>query len=259
MTTKVTAGVLANGAVHSDSISYTANTIPGNSIVSYSLIGSQLANLTITASQIASLTITGTQIANNTIDGTKIALGSDAQGDIMYYNGTDWARLAAGVSGQFLKTQGTGANPTWANDNTGMTLLSTLTTTSGTVANITGIDSSYRNLFIEVSGVSFTTAVPLQMSVTTNNGTNWGTAVTVSNTLPAVTDTITGHIDLKALQVTRNTATNGIVAQPALTANTLVFTTAVLLYPSTANGTINGVQFSGGTFDAGAIRIYGVK
>ena len=36
-----------------------------------------------------------------------------AQGDILYYNGTDWVRLGAGTNGQFLKTQGTGANPNW--------------------------------------------------------------------------------------------------------------------------------------------------
>lgn len=63
---------------------------------------------------IADLAVTGAKIANNTIDGTKIALGGDAQGDVMYYNGTDWARLAAGATGQFLKTQGAGANPAWA-------------------------------------------------------------------------------------------------------------------------------------------------
>lgn len=54
-----------------------------------------------------------TDIANNAVDGTKIAVGSDAQGDILYYNGTDWARLGAGTSGQFLKTQGAAADPTW--------------------------------------------------------------------------------------------------------------------------------------------------
>ncbi|HSA08091.1 MAG TPA: hypothetical protein P5099_01870 [Candidatus Moranbacteria bacterium] len=54
-----------------------------------------------------------TTIANNSVDGTDIALGSDAQGDVMYYNGTDWARLAAGTSGQFLATNGAGANPSW--------------------------------------------------------------------------------------------------------------------------------------------------
>ena len=53
-------------------------------------------------------------IEDNSVTGAKIALGSDAQGDVMYYNGSDWARLAAGTSGHFLKTQGTGANPAWA-------------------------------------------------------------------------------------------------------------------------------------------------
>jgi hypothetical protein len=53
-------------------------------------------------------------VANNSVDGSKIAMGSDAQGDILYYNGTDYARLGFGTSGYFLKTQGTGANPAWA-------------------------------------------------------------------------------------------------------------------------------------------------
>jgi hypothetical protein len=56
-----------------------------------------------------------TTIADNSVDGTDIALGSDAQGDIMYYNGTDWARLGQSTSGYVLKTQGAGANPAWTN------------------------------------------------------------------------------------------------------------------------------------------------
>ena len=41
-------------------------------------------------------------------------MGSDVQGDVLYYGGTDYARLGAGTSGYFLKTQGTSANPVWA-------------------------------------------------------------------------------------------------------------------------------------------------
>ena len=37
-----------------------------------------------------------------------------SQGDILYYDGTNLTKLPAGTSGQFLKTQGTGANPVWA-------------------------------------------------------------------------------------------------------------------------------------------------
>jgi hypothetical protein len=41
-------------------------------------------------------------------------IGSAAQGDILYRGAATWARLAAGTNGQFLQTQGAGANPQWA-------------------------------------------------------------------------------------------------------------------------------------------------
>ena len=46
-------------------------------------------------------------------DADLLNIASTAQGDIYYNNGSAIARLGAGTSGQFLKTQGTGANPTW--------------------------------------------------------------------------------------------------------------------------------------------------
>jgi hypothetical protein len=45
---------------------------------------------------------------------TGLTIASQAQGDVLYHNGTNWTRLAAGTSGNFLKTQGAGANPVWA-------------------------------------------------------------------------------------------------------------------------------------------------
>jgi hypothetical protein len=44
-------------------------------------------------------------------------VGSAAQGDILYRGSSAWARLAAGTNGQFLQTQGAGANPQWASSN----------------------------------------------------------------------------------------------------------------------------------------------
>lgn len=40
-------------------------------------------------------------------------IGSAAQGDILYRGASAWERLPAGTSGQFLKTNGSGNNPSW--------------------------------------------------------------------------------------------------------------------------------------------------
>lgn len=48
----------------------------------------------------------------NTVDGTHIALASQVIGDMSWYNGTDWVRLAPGTVGQILQTNA-GAVPTW--------------------------------------------------------------------------------------------------------------------------------------------------
>ena len=42
-----------------------------------------------------------------------VTITSGTQGMILYYNGTAWVNLNPGTSGQFLKTQGAGANPIW--------------------------------------------------------------------------------------------------------------------------------------------------
>ena len=38
---------------------------------------------------------------------------TEAQGQIIYWNGTSWVALVPGASGKYLKTQGEGANPMW--------------------------------------------------------------------------------------------------------------------------------------------------
>jgi len=72
---------------------------------------------TLGATVIASGVVTNAAIAGNAVDGTKISLNSEALGDMMYYDGTDWVRLAAGTSGQLLKANGAAA-PTWISQST---------------------------------------------------------------------------------------------------------------------------------------------
>ena len=77
------------------------------------------------ASYICILASTGNAPTNATYF-TKMADGGDTattlttQGDILYRNDSGLARLGAGTSGQFLKTQGSGANPVWADNVAGL-------------------------------------------------------------------------------------------------------------------------------------------
>jgi len=63
---------------------------------------------TLGATVIASGVVTNAAIAGNAVDGTKISLNSEASWRLMYYDGTDWVRLAAGTSGQLLKSERSG-------------------------------------------------------------------------------------------------------------------------------------------------------
>lgn len=72
---------------------------------------------------------------------TDLTISSEAQGDILYFNGSNWVRLAAGTSGHFLKTQGTGANPIWGAGGGGATIVHTYSNTTNT--SYTGTASSF--------------------------------------------------------------------------------------------------------------------
>ena len=54
------------------------------------------------------------KIADNQVTGAKIAMGSDAAGDILYYNGTDYVRLAKGTALQQLRINSGASAPEWA-------------------------------------------------------------------------------------------------------------------------------------------------
>lgn len=56
----------------------------------------------------------GTDVQAYDADLADIAGITPSQGDIIYRNASNWVRLAAGTSGQFLQTAGAGANPAWA-------------------------------------------------------------------------------------------------------------------------------------------------
>ena len=58
-------------------------------------------------------------MANKGVDADLFSISGTVQGDIYYNNGSAIARLAPGTSGQYLETQGSGANPQWSTVSTG--------------------------------------------------------------------------------------------------------------------------------------------
>ena len=85
-----------------------------------------------------------------------IALGSDAAGDIMYYNGTDYVRLARGSDDEIL-TLASGA-PSWAAASSGVSLSGS---TNNTVATVTGSNAlaGEGNLTFDGSTLAVTGAI----------------------------------------------------------------------------------------------------
>lgn len=149
----------------------------------------------------------------------------------------------------------------------GRTLIATLTTTSGTAHAVTSISSVYRSLYIEVEGVSFTTNGGLQIAVSGDNGTNYGTAVTIGTTLANANDNWVGGATLYNLQtVLRNGATINsaiLMADTATAVGTLPINTIGLTKNATGGTSpIDAIRFvgsGGNTFNAGTIKVYGER
>lgn len=121
---------------------------------------------------------------------------SYAQGDILYFDGTNLNRLAAGTSGNFLKTQGAGANPTWASAGGTGTVTSVSVTTangvSGSVATATTTPAITLTLgAITPSTVNGLTFVAASVGFTIAGGTSSKTATIAGNFTTAHGDDLT--------------------------------------------------------------------
>ena len=82
------------------------------------------------------------QMSGKGTDADLLNIASTVQGDLYYNNGSAIARLGAGTSGEFLKTQGTGANPVWDSAGGGK-VLQVIQTTYNSGTAFTTSSSSY--------------------------------------------------------------------------------------------------------------------
>jgi hypothetical protein len=130
-----------------------------------------------------------TTLGNNKVNGAMLALGSDTRGDVMFYNGTDWARLPVGTSGQFLKTQGAGADPLWATDN------NTTYAASGTLLALSSSTFSVKAGTLN-SGKLCIFDTTLGLVCDTDSASVGHSALTLAGTL--------GYLTLSGQEITRN-------------------------------------------------------
>lgn len=70
----------------------------------------------VATSNIATGAVTESKIANNSVSGQKIAMGSDAQGDILFRGASNYERLAKGTAGQKLQMNSSATAPEWVDD-----------------------------------------------------------------------------------------------------------------------------------------------
>src|SRR5262249_8568589 len=101
-------------------------------------------------------------------------IGSAAQGDVLFRGASAWALLAAGTSGNFLKTNGPGADPSWASAGGGgsaaWTLVTSSSPTSGTSVDFTGL-SAYNELRVVCKDITLNVGADnLALRVSTDNG-----------------------------------------------------------------------------------------
>ena len=101
-------------------------------------------------------TVAGSFITDNTIDGTKIAVGSDAQGDILYYDGTNYVRLAKGAANHVLTMNDGATAPGWEAASAGATLSGS---TDNTIVTVTGANAMQGEAGLTYNGTSMLVAL----------------------------------------------------------------------------------------------------
>ena len=100
-------------------------------------VSGTISNITIndnaiTSSMIAPGVIIAQDIAANAINGTHLQMGSDAAGDILYYDGTDYTRLGVGSNDQVLTVSS--GSPAWVTGASGGVSAAAATATAVTMA-----------------------------------------------------------------------------------------------------------------------------
>jgi hypothetical protein len=195
-------------------------------------LGSLATKSTITSSDITDGTIATADIADSAITTAKINAGA-----------ATLAKLdTTGTSGYVLTAQGSGSAPVWA-AGAGMTLLGTLTTTSGTTQTLSSLTlTGYKYLYIVANGISHSNGAQNAAPVFGGNSLSSNRANTVTVNLIIIADLLTGSF------------LYGVASSDAYNASNCYSGG-----PTTASTSVSFSWTNSSSFDAGSIKIYGVS
>ena len=140
-------------------------------VVSYN--GSSYVCILASTGNLPTVTTYWNQMSAAGTDGTDVGTTITTQGDILYRDASGLARLAAGTNGQFLKTQGSGANPVWATNTAGVSQVIQDVKTDYTVSNSAGFIPNL-DVTITPSSTSSKILIDTRLSVTGQHGDGMG-------------------------------------------------------------------------------------
>lgn len=141
----------------------------------------------------------------------------------------------------------------------GMVSLGSLDMSSGSSVDLTGIPSGYRELYIEIEGISSSSAASLKLALSSTNGAAWGTSQTISQALSSAAAGFSGVIRISniATTIAGGKAVLSVLEETGSTA-----VTGKICSTNTA-AIVNALRFtwSAGNFDGGSGlgRVWGVK
>lgn len=210
------------------------------------------------------------------------APASLAQGDVLYYNGSAWARLAAGTSGHVLKTRGAGQNPVFEAGGS-WELIGTYVASSSASLDVTNLGAfrAIRVLFNSLRPA--TDGASLRFHYTTNNGTNWNDGDAVTQSIQTVDSGVSGIDDAWGISPTGAIGNNATSDAPVngfiLLTNFGIaafcgFVGQLVWADTTGNSTFrsfggnvrlatarNGIRasFSSGNITSGSITVEGIR
>jgi hypothetical protein len=237
----------------------------------------QLSDSTSTTSSVLASTPTATKSAYDLADAAIAKSTLTTAGDVLYRNATVPVRLGIGTAGQVLRVNSGATAPEWATATSGgMTLLGTPTTLSGSSVTISSIPGGYKNLYVEITGATFSSAGNCTLKINSITDSFWVGGVEADSTTPTLQvyggntaltifkNTQTGSSHVMTFTISNYTDATYHTIQGAYTSVSAAFEGGYYgggWSPIAGGAAVTQliIATSAGNFNAGTVKIYGVS